>query len=64
MNDQLEQKVSHLLRLHEGFVSHVYEDSTPEKYLTIGYGRLVDERLGHRVQWSHLVRGDGYVYII
>jgi|TARA_R100001509_G_C4849493_1_gene209545 lysozyme len=46
MNDQLEQKVSHLLRLHEGFVSHVYEDSTPEKYLTIGYGRLVDERLG------------------
>lgn len=39
-------KVSHLLRLHEGFVSHVYEDSTPEKYLTIGYGRLVDKRLG------------------
>jgi lysozyme len=39
-------KVSHQLRLHEGFVSHVYEDSTPEKYLTIGYGRLVDKRLG------------------
>jgi len=39
-------KVSSLLRLHEGFVSHVYEDSTPEKYLTIGYGRLVDKRLG------------------
>lgn len=44
--ETLEGKVSHLLRLHEGFVSHVYEDSTPEKYLTIGYGRLVDKRLG------------------
>ena len=44
--ETLEQKVSHLLRLHEGFVSHAYEDSTPEKYLTIGYGRLVDSRLG------------------
>lgn len=44
--ETLEQKVSHLLRLHEGFVSHAYEDSTPEKYLTIGYGRLIDERLG------------------
>jgi len=46
VSQQLESKVCHLLRLHEGFVSHVYEDSTPEKYLTIGYGRLVDERLG------------------
>ena len=36
--ETLESKVSHLLRL--------YEDSTPEKYLTIGYGRLVDKRLG------------------
>tara|TARA_X000001388_G_scaffold39560_1_gene27914 strand:- start:78 stop:518 length:441 start_codon:yes stop_codon:yes gene_type:complete len=44
--ETLESKVSHLLRLHEGFVSHAYEDSTPEKYLTIGYGRLIDERLG------------------
>ena len=35
-----------MLKKHEGFVSHVYEDSTPEKYLTIGYGRLVDKRLG------------------
>ena len=46
MSDNLEQKVCEQLKLHEGFVSHVYEDSTPEKYLTIGYGRLVDSRLG------------------
>lgn len=44
--DNLEGKVRHMLKKHEGFVSHVYEDSTPEKYLTIGYGRLVDQRLG------------------
>ena len=44
--ETLESKVSHMLRIHEGFVSHAYEDSTPEKYLTIGYGRLIDERLG------------------
>tara|TARA_S200002703_G_scaffold119493_1_gene105259 strand:+ start:1572 stop:2021 length:450 start_codon:yes stop_codon:yes gene_type:complete len=44
--NQLEGKTRHMLKKHEGFVSHVYEDSTPEKYLTIGYGRLVDERLG------------------
>tara|TARA_R100000657_G_C4581385_1_gene43460 strand:+ start:49 stop:504 length:456 start_codon:yes stop_codon:yes gene_type:complete len=42
----LEGKIRHMLKKHEGFVSHVYEDSTPEKYLTIGYGRLVDKRLG------------------
>ena len=42
----IEGKARHMLKKHEGFVSHVYEDSTPEKYLTIGYGRLVDERLG------------------
>ena len=42
----VEGKVRHMLKKHEGFVSHVYEDSTPEKYLTIGYGRLVDKRLG------------------
>ena len=46
ISDNLEQKVCEQLKLHEGFVSHAYEDSTPEKYLTIGYGRLIDERLG------------------
>src|ERR1051325_10658175 len=30
----------------EGFVPHVYQDNTPEKYLTIGVGILVDERRG------------------
>lgn len=45
-SNYLEGKVRHMLKKHEGFVSHVYEDSTPEKYLTIGYGRLVDKRLG------------------
>ena len=46
LSNVLEGKVRHMLKKHEGFVSHVYEDSTPEKYLTIGYGRLVDQRLG------------------
>ena len=32
------------LRRDEGFVAHAYEDS--EGYLTIGYGRLIDEALG------------------
>ena len=32
------------LKRDEGFVSHVYQDS--EGYWTIGYGRLIDKRLG------------------
>lgn len=40
------EKLKAQLRLHEGFVSHAYKDNTPEGYLTIGIGRLVDERLG------------------
>lgn len=32
-----------LLKLHEGFVSHAYQDS--EGYWTIGVGRLIDKRL-------------------
>ncbi len=32
------------LKRDEGFVSHAYQDS--ENYWTIGYGRLIDERLG------------------
>lgn len=39
-------KLKAQLRLHEGFVSYVYEDNTPDKYLTIGIGRLVDQRAG------------------
>ena len=34
------------LKRDEGFVSHAYQDSSPEGYLTLGYGRLVDQRLG------------------
>jgi len=33
-----------LIKQHEGFVEHAYKDS--EGYWTIGYGRLIDERLG------------------
>ena len=32
------------LKRDEGFVGHAYQDS--EGYWTIGYGRLIDERLG------------------
>ncbi len=32
------------LKRDEGFVAHAYQDS--EGYWTIGYGRLIDERLG------------------
>ncbi len=32
------------LKHHEGFVPHAYRDS--RGYLTIGYGRLIDESLG------------------
>ena len=45
MNDQIAGIVEDLKR-DEGFVSHAYTDSTEEKYLTIGYGRLIDKRLG------------------
>ena len=38
------QKLIDLIKQHEGFVEHAYKDS--EGYLTIGYGRLIDERLG------------------
>ena len=46
ISNNIEGKARHMLKKHDGFVTHVYEDSTPEKYLTIGYGRLVDKRLG------------------
>lgn len=38
------QQLIDLIKQHEGFVEHAYKDS--EGYLTIGYGRLIDERLG------------------
>lgn len=38
------QKLIDLIKQHEGFVEYAYKDS--EGYLTIGYGRLIDERLG------------------
>ena len=38
------QQLINLIKQHEGFVEHAYKDS--EGYLTIGYGRLIDERLG------------------
>lgn len=34
------------LKRDEGFSSHAYRDSADEGYLTIGYGRMVDRRLG------------------
>lgn len=40
------EKLKAQLRLHEGFVPHAYADNTPDAYLTIGIGRLVDQRLG------------------
>ena len=38
------QQLIDLIKQHEGFVEHAYKDS--EGYWTIGYGRLIDERLG------------------
>jgi len=37
-------KLLDLVKLHEGVVSHAYKDS--RGYLTIGCGRLIDEKLG------------------
>jgi lysozyme len=39
----IEQLRKQLMR-HEGFRSHAYQDT--EGYWTIGYGRLIDQRLG------------------
>jgi len=38
------QELINLLKLHEGFVSHCYDCS--EGYKTIGFGRLIDKKLG------------------
>jgi len=37
-------KLIDMIRQHEGVVKHAYEDS--RGYLTIGVGRLIDEKLG------------------
>jgi len=37
-------KLIEMIRQHEGVVKHAYEDS--RGYLTIGVGRLIDEKLG------------------
>lgn len=47
------------LKRDEGFRAHAYQD--PEGYWTIGYGRLVDERLGGGVteeEADYLLRND------
>ena len=38
------QELINLLKLHEGFVSHCYDCG--EGYKTIGFGRLLDKKLG------------------
>ena len=40
VNDQLVEQI----KRHEGFVEHAYQDT--EGYWTIGFGRLIDKRLG------------------
>lgn len=44
MTDKALGLAVYIIADHEGCVSHVYEDS--EGYWTIGYGRMVDKRLG------------------
>lgn len=43
-----------LISLHEGRVPYAYQDSTPEKYWTIGVGHLVDPRKGGRLP-EHII---------
>jgi len=40
------QRIAERLVEDEGEVLHAYQDSTPERYLTIGVGRLIDPRRG------------------
>ncbi len=44
MTDPALELARYILQDHENFVSHAYEDS--EGFLTIGYGRMIDKRLG------------------
>jgi len=53
------EKLRDLLIQHEGEVNHAYEDS--EGYLTIGVGRLIDERKGGGISHEeamHLLDND------
>ena len=55
MNDQLVNQV----KRHEGLVKHAYQDHLG--YWTIGYGRLIDEKLGGGLtegEASFLLRND------
>lgn len=38
------KKLTQELEVDEGFVSHAYQDNAPEKYWTIGIGRMIDKR--------------------
>lgn len=44
------KRIRERLKAHEGCVLHAYEDT--EGYLTIGYGRLIDERRGGGISQS------------
>lgn len=44
MNDPHKQILFKMLKEHEGFVPHAYQDSLG--YWTIGYGRLIDKQKG------------------
>ena len=55
MNDQLVNQI----KRHEGLVKHAYQDHLG--YWTIGYGRLIDEKLGGGIsidEASFLLRND------
>ncbi len=55
----MEQDIISLIIRHEGFCAHAYQDS--RGYWTIGYGRLIDERLGgglSRAEAQMLCRND------
>lgn len=46
MNDNVDKLINQLKK-HEGLKFSAYEDT--EGYITIGYGRMIDERIGGRI---------------
>lgn len=40
------KKLTEELKRDEGMILHAYQDNMPEKYWTIGIGRLIDQRKG------------------
>ena len=49
------------LEQEEGFRPYAYQDSTPEKFWTIGFGRLIDQRRGGGISHDealYLLRND------